>query len=253
MSQPPGFVNSHFPDYVCKLHKALYGLKQAPRAWYNTLKDFLITYRFLNSRSDTSLFVYNWDGVVAYFLVYVDDLQLIGNNDSFLNAFKTALALKFSLKDFGSPHHFLGMEILPTSHGLFLSQQHYVRELLISTNMQDAKSVSTPLSTFCDLTPTSDAPSCDIREFCRIIGSLQYLYLTRPDISFSINKLSQYMQAPTEIHMKATKRLLRYLKGTLDHGLHLSQAQISLSQHFVILIGLEILVIASLLLPILFI
>jgi len=81
MSQPPGFVNSHFPDYVCNLHKVLYGLKQAPRAWYNALKDFLITYRFLNSRSVTSLFVYNQDDVVPYFLVYVDDLLLTGNND----------------------------------------------------------------------------------------------------------------------------------------------------------------------------
>jgi len=59
----------------------------------------------------------------------------MGNNDSFLNVFKTAFALKFSLKDLGSPHHFLGMVILSTSHGLFLSQQHYVRELLSSTNM----------------------------------------------------------------------------------------------------------------------
>jgi len=67
------------------------------------------------------------------------------------------------------------------------------------------------------------ALSCDIREFRRIIGFLQYLYLTRPDVSFSLNKLSQYMQAPTEILMKAAKRLLCYLKGTHDHGLHLSR------------------------------
>jgi len=92
--------------------------------------------------------------------------------------------------------------------------------------MQDAKPISTPLSTSCDLTPTFDAFSCDIR---RIIGSLQYLYLTCPDISFSVNKLSQYMQAPIEIYMKVVKRLLRYFKETLDHGLHLSlEPQISL-------------------------
>ena len=120
MSQPSGFANSHFPDYVCKLRKALYGLKQAPRAWYNALKNFLITYEFLNSRSDY-IFVFNWDSVVAYFLVYIEDLLLTGNNDSFLNAFKTTLALKFSLRDLESPRHFLGMEILPTSHNFFLS------------------------------------------------------------------------------------------------------------------------------------
>jgi len=173
MSQSPGFVNFHFLDYVCKLHKALYGLKQAHRAWHNALNDFFITYRFLNSRSDTSLFVDNWDCVVAYFLVYVDDLLPTGNNDSFLNAFKIVIPLKFSLKDHESPHHFLGIEILHISRSFFISQQHYIRKLLISTSMQDAKSVSTPLSTSCDLTPTSYAPSCDMREFRRIIGSLQ--------------------------------------------------------------------------------
>jgi len=121
MSQPLGFVNSHFSDYACKLHKILYDLKQGPRAWYNALKDFLTTYEFLNFGPNTSLLVYNQDDVVAYFIVYVNDLLLTSNNDSFLNAFKTSLALKFSKKDLGSPHHFLGMEILPTFHNLFLS------------------------------------------------------------------------------------------------------------------------------------
>jgi len=72
--------------------------------------------------------------------------------------------------------------------------------------MQDAN----PLSTLCDLTPMSDAPPCDIWEFRRIIDSLQYLYLTRPDVSFSINKLLHNMQATNEIHMKAAKRLFYF-------------------------------------------
>ena len=116
------------------------------------------------------------------------------------------------------------MEIIPTSQGLFLSQHHYIRDLLHSTNMQDAKLVLTPLSTSCDLTLATDTPTNDALEFRRIIGSLQYLALTGPDVSFSVNKLSQYMQAPTEVHMQALKRIHRYLKGTLAHGLHLSQA-----------------------------
>jgi len=120
--------------------------------------------------------------------------------------------------------------------------------------MQDAKFVSTPLSTSCDLTPTSDAPSYDIREFRPIISSIQYLYLTHPDVSLLMNKLSQYMHAPTEIHMKVVKRLLHYLKGTLNHGLHLSRTNdLSLKAFCDSDLARDILMIASLLLPILFI
>ena len=126
MTQPVGFVHSQYPNHVCKLKKALYGLKQAPRAWYHVLKNFLIDYGFTNSKSDTSLFVYHNGNVLAYFLIYVDDLLLTGNNIPFINSFKSSLAQQFSLKDLGTPSHFLGMEITPMSHGLFLSQHHYV-------------------------------------------------------------------------------------------------------------------------------
>ncbi|WVY95893.1 hypothetical protein V8G54_028044 [Vigna mungo] len=210
MSQPLGF-----------LHKSLYGLKQAPRAWYNPLRNFLISYGFTNSRSDTSLFIYHGADIVAYFLVYVDDLLLIGNNMVILSAFQRDLAAQFALKDLGTPHHFLGVEILPVSTGIFLTQHHYIRDLLQSTAMTDAKPVSTPMSTSCDLSANSDASTCNALEYRRIVGSLQYLSLTRPDVSFSVNKLSQYMAAPTESHTQVAKSVLRYLKGTIDHGLQL--------------------------------
>ncbi|XP_014489926.1 uncharacterized protein LOC106752708 [Vigna radiata var. radiata] len=221
MSQPPGFVHPQFPTYVCKLHKSLYGLKQAPRAWYNALRNFLISYGFTNSRSDTSLFAYHWADTIAYFLVYVDDLLLTGNNMVFLSEFQHDLASQFALKDLGTPHHFLGVEILSVSAGLFLTQHHCIRDLLQSTAMNDVKPITTPMSTSCDLSANSDASTCNVSEYRRIVGSLQYLSLTRPDVSFSVNKLSQYMAAPTESHMQFAKRVLRYLKGTIDHGLQL--------------------------------
>lgn len=124
MSQPAGFIHPSLPHYVCKLHKALYGLKQAPRAWFQALREFLISCGFTNSKSDASLFIYKSDSIIAYFLIYVDDLLLTGNNPSFLEEFKASLAAKFSLKDLGQPSHFLGGEIVPTTTGLFLSQHH---------------------------------------------------------------------------------------------------------------------------------
>lgn len=81
MVQPPGFVNKDKPQHICKLHKALYGLKQASRAWYVELSSFLTQYGFTNSTSDASFFIFKRDYVVIYFLVYVDNLIVIGNKE----------------------------------------------------------------------------------------------------------------------------------------------------------------------------
>lgn len=130
MVQPLSFIHQTHPNYVCKLHKYLYGLKQASQAWYNELYSFVGTYSFIKSKYDPSLFIYKKDHIVAYFLVYVDDLFLTCNSSTFLNNLKEKLAAKFSLKDMGRPSHFFGIEFLPTNNGIFLSQQHYIRRYL---------------------------------------------------------------------------------------------------------------------------
>ena len=130
----------------------------------------------------------------------------------------------FSLKDMGSLHFFLGIEVIPTRAGLFLSQHKYVRDLLANTSMSGAKDVSTPLSTTQSLQLIDGTATVDSSEFHRIIGRLQYLSLTHPDISFAVNKLSQFMHKPTTNHWTATKRLLCYLKQTIFHGIQIHKA-----------------------------
>ena len=103
------------------------------------MQDFLLSYGFKNYLTDTSLFIYNNDNVLAYFLVYVDDLLLTGNNSSFLDRFMAALANRFSLKDLSFPSYFLGLELIPTKTGLFLSQHGYIRDLLEKANMCGVK------------------------------------------------------------------------------------------------------------------
>ena len=222
MAQPRGFVDDQLPNHVCRLHKAIYGLKQAPRAWYNELATFLVSQKFVNSKADTSLFIYNHDGIIAYFLVYVDDLLITGNNGCFLASFIAALSSRFSVKDMGALHYFLGVEVIPTSTGLFLSQHKYIHDLLVCTNMTGAKEATTPLSTTTSLTITDGSASMDASEFRSVVRSLQYLSLTRPDIAFAVNKISQFMHKPTQLHWQAVKSLLRYLKGTIHHGLSLT-------------------------------
>ena len=127
----------------------------------------------------------------------------------------------FSLKDMGSLHFFLGIEVIPTRAGLFLSQHKYVCDLLANTSMSGAKDVSTPLSTTQSLQLIDGTAAVDSFEFRRIIGRLQYISLTRPNISFAVNKLSQFMHKPTTNHWTTTKRLLRYLKQTIFHGIQI--------------------------------
>ena len=101
----------------------------------------------LLTRADTSLFIYNKSGLTTYLLVYVDDLILTRNNDGFLMDIISQLASKFSIKDLGKLSFFLGVEVIPTTSGLFLSQHMYIRDLLERAKMQDAKSVHSPMST----------------------------------------------------------------------------------------------------------
>jgi hypothetical protein len=221
MQQPPGFKNLSKSYYVCRLNKALYGLKQAPRAWYTALKFVILQLGFQNSKADSSLFIYKNNSTICYLLVYVDDLVITENAPSFVHSVIQQLGALFSLKDMGSLHYFLGIEVIPTPVSLLLSQHQYVRALLATTSMSGAKNVSTPLSSTQSLQLDDGTAAVDSSHFRRIIGSLQYLTLTRPDISFAVNKLYQFMHRPTITHWTVAKRLLRYLKHTICHGLQL--------------------------------
>ena len=227
MQQPPGFKDDSKPNHVCRLRKAIYGLKQAPRAWYLALKNALLKTGFLNSLADSSLFIYIHGSIICYLLVYVDDLVLTGNDVNFVNYIVNYLGSQFSLKDMGQLHFFLGVEVLPTKHGIFLSQHQYINDLLTTTNMLGAKLVSTPLSTSTPLKLIDGTTTFDRTTYRQVLGSLQYLSLTRPDISFAVNKLSQFMHKPTQAHWTAAKRLLRYLKHTVFYGIHLTSASLS--------------------------
>ena len=224
MAQPPGFKDLSKPNHFCRLKKAICGLKQAPRAWYTALKNTILQLGFHSSKVNSSLFIYSQGSNLCYFLAYVNDFVITENNSILVVNIIKQLGDMFALKDMGSLHFFLGIEVIPTRAGLFLSQHKYVRDLLANTRMSGAKDVSTPLSTTQSLQLIDGTAAVDSSEFRRIIGRLQYLSLTRPDISFAVNKLSQFMHKPTTNHWTATKRLLRYLKQTIFHGIQIHKA-----------------------------
>jgi histone deacetylase 1/2 len=222
MVQPPGFINKHFPDHVCRLKKALYGLKQAPRAWYNELRAFLLSIGFVNSTADASLFINQTPRATLYLLVYVDDIIVTGSSSVELSRLIATLAARFSLKDLGYLNYFLGVEVIPSVAGMFLSQRKYITDLLYKSGMANAKPALTPLAATPPLLKHSGDPLPSPTEYRALVANLQYLSLTRPDIAFSTNKLAQFMQKPSTVHWSALKRLLRYLAGSCDKGIFIS-------------------------------
>lgn len=226
MEQPPGFESPHTAGLVCKLHKALYGLKQAPKAWFDKLHATLLNLGFTSAKSDQSLFIKITSEYKLYLLVYVDDILLTGTNKTIIESLIRVLHQQFRLKDLGNLNHFLGIQISHLSTGGFhLSQKKYIQDLLYKSNMANSKGAHTPMTTGSRLSALDDQPFQDVHLYRSIVGTLQYITITRPEIAFSVNKVCQFMQNPSLTHWQAVKRILRYLNGSLELGLSLQPAQ----------------------------
>jgi hypothetical protein len=159
----------------------------------------------------------------SIFLIYVDDIIVTGPDTEAISQLICNLQKDFALKDLGPLHYFLGVEALFDKHGLFLSQRRYITELLKKTNMLNANGVSSPMSSSASLSQfTGDAFSDDTL-YRRVVGSLQYLSITRPDIAFAVGCVCQFMHRPTIPHWSAVKRILCYLKQTMHHSLLLQR------------------------------
>ncbi|KAM2657198.1 hypothetical protein EV1_012593 [Malus domestica] len=226
MVQPSCFEDPTKPTHVCRLHKSLYGLKQAPRAWYEKLYSALSSLGFHGSQNDHSLFVKK-DPTLVFILVYVDDILVTGPDARACQATISQLSALFPIKDLGPLHYFLGLEIHRSSSGIFLSQTKYILDLLQKSKMDGAKPCATPLST----SPLDHASPflSDPTEYRSLVGGLQYLTWSRPDLSFAVNLVCQFMHQPRESHLQTVKRILRYLKGTLELGLWFSKTPTPLS------------------------
>ncbi|KAI3509338.1 hypothetical protein L1887_24546 [Cichorium endivia] len=167
-------------------------------------------------------------------LVYVDDIIIVGSSQQAVDKLIHALSSSFPIKDLGRLNYFLGVEVVHNSGGITLMQHKYASDLLHRANMMNCKSVSTPMSVTDKLaqdlgTPLNDE---DTFKYRSMVGGLQYLTLTRPDISFPVNKVCQYLSKPTNVHWEAVKRILRYVKGTLSTGLHFRKSNSTLLSVF---------------------
>ena len=225
MEQPPGFVNTALPNHVCQLNKSLYGLKQAPRTWFLKLSTYLLSLGFSASKTDTSLFFKYHNNIPYIFLIYVDDILLIIPDSAGIKNLISSLSSTFSMRDLGPAHYFLGIEFISTPTGYFLSQSKYLLSILQKAHMDIAKPTSNP----CSFSKSTDFTKFhDPTLYRSIVGALQYLTITRPDISFSVNEACQVMHSPTHSDWTSVKHLLRYLKNSISDGLFYSRTLIYL-------------------------
>lgn len=200
MRQPAGFINSHFSTHVCQLNRAIYGLKQAPRAWFDKLRVTLLSWRFQHSKAYSSLFFLHTHDKVLFILIYVDDVLVTSKKVEFLKSFIANLHKFFSVKDLGFLHYFLGIQIRRSPAGFFLNQEQYITDLLTKLNMNQSSSCPTLIVVGNDLCSTKTDLLVHPSYYRSALGALQYLTSTRPDISFAINRLSQFLHSPRLVH-----------------------------------------------------
>ncbi|XP_021757480.1 uncharacterized protein LOC110722518 [Chenopodium quinoa] len=221
MHQPPGFVDRRAPSHLCRLRKTLYGLKQAPKAWYQRFANFLITLGFVITKSDNSLFTFRLGDDMAYLLLYVDDIILATSSEKLRTRIISQLQTEFPMSDLRPLSYFLGIAVTRKPSYLLLSQEKYAQEILERAGMTSCKPAAIPVDTKSKLSADAGPPFRDPTLYRSLAGALQYLTFTRPDIAYAVQQVCLFMHDPREPHYEALKCIMRYVQGTIDHGLHL--------------------------------
>nr|ABF94929.1 retrotransposon protein, putative, Ty1-copia subclass [Oryza sativa Japonica Group] len=220
MDQPDGFVVEGQKGKVCKLLKSLYGLKQAPKQWHEKFDKTLTSTGFAVNEADKCVYYRYGGGEGVILCLYVDDILIFGTNLEVINEVKSFLSQNFDTKDLGVVDVILNIKLIKGENGITLLQSHYVEKILNRFGYIDSKPSPTPYDPSLLLRKNKRIARNQL-EYSQIIGSLMYLAsTTRPDISFVVSKLSRFTSNPGDNHWRALERVMRYLKGTVELGLH---------------------------------
>ena len=224
MEEPPGYETSG-GGTVLRLRKALYGLKQAGRKWYEALSSALADIGFRVSSADPGVFIARIGPDILILAAHVDDCILTGSSPELISEYKLKLNDRYSLTDLGPVDSLLGIQITRdrAARKISLSQETFIKSILARFSLSDAKACNTPMLSPMTLSK-QDSPqnATEAAHMSRVpyreaIGSLMYVSVaTRPDITFAVSTLSQFLENPGEAHWEAVKHVYRYLSGTRD-------------------------------------
>ncbi|XP_022151647.1 uncharacterized protein LOC111019555 [Momordica charantia] len=189
------------------------------------MDDYLLILGFVKSLSESTLYVKKAGTTIVIVSLYVDDLLVTGSDNNQIEVFKQEMMKVFEMVDLGLMHYFLGMEIQQGQNEVFLCQKKYMREILKRFNMEECKSVNTPMVQKEKLQKDDEEDPTDENVYRSLVGCLMYLTSTKPDIMYTVSVLSRFLHCASKNHMVAGKRVLRYLKGTLSFGIKYNKVE----------------------------
>lgn len=219
MQQPEGFNRK--PNLVCRLKRSLYGLKQASRQWNECFNEFVQRLGFKRSANDLCLYIRGTGKDQVVLVLYVDDVLVLSPSEKLVYTVKASLAKQFEMTDMGEVRNFLGMKIDRDKKKklMRISQRRYLESLLCRFQMEDCRPISTPMENRLRLAKGEESERTS-QPYRELVGCIMYASLTsRPDLAATANYFSQFQACPTDEHWAHLRRVLRYIKGTLEFGL----------------------------------
>ncbi|XP_016195206.1 uncharacterized protein LOC107636196 [Arachis ipaensis] len=184
---------------------ALYGLKQATHQWFDKFNTTICNLGFTDSTHENALFIRKSECEIVLLLLYVDDMIITRDDIDGIFDLKASLLHTFEMKDLSSLSYFLDLEVIFSNDGIYLSQAKYVSDFLARVNVTDSRTESTPLEPNVRFTPMDGTILDNPSLYRQLVG---------------VHVLSQFLSAPRTTHYAVVLCILRYIKGTLFHGLH---------------------------------
>ncbi|KAL8089981.1 hypothetical protein AgCh_039442 [Apium graveolens] len=225
IAQPEGFVKEGEEHLVNRLHKTLYRLRQAPRVWYSKLNKYLEEFGFSRYPLERAVYTKKIGDDILIIPVYVDDLLITRTSKAVIKEFKAQMNQKFDMSDLGLLSHYLGIEVKQNRGHIELKQEAYVKKILEKASLAECNPDKHPMNPKEVITKAQGGKEVDVTFYKSLIGGLRYLVHTRPDIAYSMGIISRFMEKITSMHLNAAKRVLRYVKGTLNYGLGVHDRQ----------------------------